>query len=544
MTNNNTNTAPVTIEDEINDPQIQFLFFALCILLSISILSFSVKKCCFFRPQYEKYSLIFFCISISCLWYSSSMSIVIMNRMILGFMGKQFAYPVIITTAHMAIKSIISVLVVLTSSQYLTPVNRLLPWIPRTKARIERIIETQQLSYPVLLRYIIPLGVVTAIDVWMSNISLQYIDVSVYTTTKSTAIIFNLIFTMLLKLVKPNPKLIIAVLGIAIGVILTSIKEAGINIYGILAALLAAICSASRWVITESYLHREKMEENNILVLITLLGPVSVLSLLIPASFEAYSMYLNNPFHSSMDTGIFSSILVGGGIMAFILVYAELQLVAVTSALTLSVIGHAKDVVVVLLSLAVFHDNLSSLNSLGVTLTIVSTTAYSIIKVRLTDTQYTQLTGAEEEKQTTNSSSSSTSSNTRKSSHQRNKVGTNGSNISTTKPTVSIISHDGIDTTKLGNNPNNPFNTSTTSPKHKRSLSQNRPPPTVVQLDFDDSDLDTTDSDETFTKAKSISNGTTTNRSEQVSLIRPSSFSSSSATKYMDNKEIFDKDEL
>lgn len=360
--------------------QTQFALIAACLLGGVASCSFFLSYC-FGKCKRPSAAFLSTIVALSCVWYLSSMSIVLMNRLVFAYLGQKFSYPVTITSAHMAMKGILALTFTFFSNVYVTPELRLLSLGERTRHRFLRLLEAQQLTWSSFAMFVVPIACATALDVWMSNLALRYVDVSVYTTTKSTAIIWNLVLCVCMRLVRPSPPLMVAVLAIGSGVIMASLKDAGVNPIGITCAMIAALSSASRWVVTERFFSRPGMQPN-VVVLIALLGPITVLSLLPPMAFEVADMIKNAPIQTTEDVQILAATMVGGGVLAFSLVMTELQLVAMTSALTLSVIGHAKDAIVIFLSFMVFHDELSALNWSGVALTVAATTAYSIIKAR------------------------------------------------------------------------------------------------------------------------------------------------------------------
>lgn len=367
-----------------DDPQVKFALVAISALAFVSAASLCASGCLDRRTKNPRprLSRLLTVAGLSTAWWASSMSIVLLNRFLFGFMGKRFSYPVTITTAHMAVKGLLAALAVLVSGAYSSPELSLLSCPARTRARVSRLIDAHRLTGRAAVVFLLPLGLSTAVDVWMSNLALKYVDVSVYTTTKSTALLFNLALSLLFGLLRrPSPLLVIAVIGLAAGVIMSSLKPAGADPVGIACALAAACCSALRWVVSERFFARENARPN-VLVLLALIGPITVGCLLPPMAVEVADIVATHPFQSASDAEVLAGAMLGGGLLAFVLVLTELQLVALTSALTLNVIGHAKDAVVVLLSVAVFHDELSLMNWSGVALTIASTTAYSVIKAR------------------------------------------------------------------------------------------------------------------------------------------------------------------
>ncbi len=72
-----------------------------------------------------------------------------------------------------------------------------------------------------------------------------------------------------------------------------------------------------------------------------------------------------------------------GGLLSFLLIILEVQLVQLTSSLTLSVIGQVKEVLQIVLSLMIFHDHVTVRAVLGIVVSLLAAQYY----------QYLQLTG-------------------------------------------------------------------------------------------------------------------------------------------------------
>lgn len=97
------------------------------------------------------------------LWYSISISITMFNKWFLNnWQENGFPFPVTMSCIHMMIKFVLSRWIVCCSK---LEFHRLLPRVYCTLA--------------------IPIGILTAFDISMSNLSFKYVSVSFYTIVKS-----------------------------------------------------------------------------------------------------------------------------------------------------------------------------------------------------------------------------------------------------------------------------------------------------------------------------------------------------------------------
>lgn len=337
-------------------------------------------SCCIARPRVSVIATI---AAFTCMWFSTSLTIVNVNRFVFGYMDHRLAFPLTITLMHMLIKGVLAAAYVLFSNEYNTPELLLLPPIERIKARWTRLRSTHRIGKREFFLYICPIGVVTALDVWLSNLALKSVDVSVYTTAKGTSLAWNLGLSLLFGLMSPAPKVVISVIALLAGATLASMKPVGADPLGVVFTLCAACCSATRWVVSERMMVRRNVREApSAILLAAMIAPASVLTLIIPASLEIKTMVDTQALSEPTDLNIFLATIFGGGLCALFLVVSEIQLVKLTSALTISVIGYTKDLSAIILSILVFHDVLSVENWCGVLLASASMLSYSIFRSR------------------------------------------------------------------------------------------------------------------------------------------------------------------
>ena len=119
------------------------------------------------------------------IYYFFSISLTFYNR----YLFVNYKYPLSITVIHLVVKYLIAALI------------RSI-WNIVAAKKQENYKKRITLEWSTYLRKIIPMAIASALDIGLSNWSLQYITVTLYTMSKSTVILFILFFSLLFKLEK------------------------------------------------------------------------------------------------------------------------------------------------------------------------------------------------------------------------------------------------------------------------------------------------------------------------------------------------------
>ena len=98
---------------------------------------------------------------------------------------------------------------------------------------------------------ILPIGLTTAFDVMLSNQSLVYISVTMYTIIKATSVVTVYFFTVLFGLEHFSCKVLSIVTFICIGLGMAIYSSTPINVIGIALCFGATACAGLRWVVTQ-----------------------------------------------------------------------------------------------------------------------------------------------------------------------------------------------------------------------------------------------------------------------------------------------------
>uniref|UniRef100_A0A7N4PKY6 Solute carrier family 35 member C2 n=1 Tax=Sarcophilus harrisii TaxID=9305 RepID=A0A7N4PKY6_SARHA len=267
------------------------------------------------------------------LYYCFSIGITFYNKWLM----KSFHFPLFMTLLHLVVIFLFSAL------------SRALIQCCHQRPRVV-------LSWADYLQRVAPTALATALDVGLSNWSFLYITVSLYTMTKSSAVLFILIFSLIFKLEELRAALVLVVLLIAGGLFMFTYKSTQFNGEGFALVLGASFIGGIRWTLTQILLQKAE------------------LGLHLSTSEKIFRF---------QDPGLLLGVLgmlFFGGILAFGLGFSEFLLVSRTSSLTLSIAGIFKEVCTLLLAAHLLGDQISLLNWLGFALCLSGISLHITLK--------------------------------------------------------------------------------------------------------------------------------------------------------------------
>ncbi|KAM4891437.1 solute carrier family 35 member C2 isoform 2-T2 [Sylvia borin] len=267
------------------------------------------------------------------LYYGFSIGITFYNKWLM----KSFPFPLLVTLLHLLLIFALAALA-------------------RALARCRSGRPRAALSWADCLRRAAPAALSTSLDIGLSNWSFLYVTVSLYTMTKSSAILFILLFSLLFKLEEMRVTLLLVVLLIAGGLFMFTYKSTQFNAQGFVLVLCASFLGGIRWTLTQILMQKAELGL-----------PLSISEKLFR-------------FH---EAGMLFS-LVGklflGGILAFGLGFSEFLLVSRTSSLTLSIAGIFKEICILFLATHLLGDRLSLLNWLGFAVCLLGISLHVVLK--------------------------------------------------------------------------------------------------------------------------------------------------------------------
>jgi solute carrier family 35 protein C2 len=199
--------------------------------------------------------------------------------------------------------------------------------------------------------------------------------------TKSSSLIFILIFGIIFGVEKCSASITAIILSICCGVFLSSYGEAEFSAVGFALIILSEIFVAVRWVVTEKALKKSGLDSCDT---IFYMSPGATLSLIGPVvAIEKSAVYDSFVGEESVSLSEYSRLVLSTGVLAFMLLLVEVQLVAITSSLTLSVFGNLKSIVTILFSIIVFGEKTSRLQWCGLLVALTGIASYSVLKNRM-----------------------------------------------------------------------------------------------------------------------------------------------------------------
>ncbi|KAJ1524880.1 hypothetical protein ONE63_009745 [Megalurothrips usitatus] len=230
-----------------------------------------------------------------------------------------------------------------------------------------------------------PIGISSGLDVGLSNWGLELIQVSLYTMTKSTTIVFILMFSLIFKLEKKSWTLVLIVALISLGLFMFTYEATEFNTLGFTLVLLASFLSGVRWTMAQVFMQHSETGHQNPLDMVYHVQPWMILSVLPFAAFyEGSQVAKSCLLYGSYDSqGAINTVtkVVAGALLAFAMEISEFLVVVNTSSLTLSVAGVFKEIFTVVVAVEWAGDRLSPINVIGLILCIGGISAHVAHKV-------------------------------------------------------------------------------------------------------------------------------------------------------------------
>ncbi|KAG0014249.1 Triose-phosphate Transporter [Entomortierella chlamydospora] len=299
-------------------------------------------------------------------WYGCSTSLSFYNKWLFSPRHYNFRFPLFTTCLHMIAQFVLSSLTL-----------TLIPSLRPSSAPTPKDFGTK----------IMPCAVASGLDVGLSNNSLKSITLAFYTMCKSSSLAFVLLFAFAFKLERPTWTLAGIIGVICIGLFMMVMSEVDFALVGFIQVMLASVLGGLRWSLTQLLLERTDTKSGSLanpISTIFFLSPIMGICLCIVAGlFEGYGNIFSSEFFQSAGSSLGTlGLLFLGGVFAFAMVLAEFNLIARTSVVSLSVLGIIKEVVTIVISSLVFHDQLTIINILGLFITLSGIGFYHFMKLR------------------------------------------------------------------------------------------------------------------------------------------------------------------
>lgn len=297
------------------------------------------------------------------LFYFFSITLTFYNQRFI----RHFRFPLSITMTHLLTKFCIS---------------SFFRWVLYMRTGKERV----TLAWKVYFLKVAPPGVASSLDIGLSNWSFEYISISLYTMTKTTCIIFILLFSLLFRLEKFRVSLVAIISFIAIGLFMFTYESTQFHPFGFCLVLTASFISGLRWTLNQIVLQRKDIGLGNPIDMMYHIQPWMVLSLLpLSSGFEVMRLATSEQafgYENTEQMVLTMAVLLAGAVLAFLLEFSEFMVLSYTSGLTLSVAGIFKEVIVLLLAALLNGDRMSAFNAAGLVFCLLGILLHILFKYR------------------------------------------------------------------------------------------------------------------------------------------------------------------
>ncbi|CAM9303284.1 unnamed protein product [Hapterophycus canaliculatus] len=291
-------------------------------------------------------------------WYGVSVSMVVANTWLFrDWQGVGFPFPVLTTMFHMWLKVLVT----------------------RVIYRLKKGEKPAHLDLSVTLRTVIPIGLATAGDILLSNLSFVTATMTFYTIVKSGSLMWILLWAVVFKFEAMTLEMGFVVLIICGGLLLASLGETDFSLEGLLLILGASCLSGLRWALLQLLQAVEPSCKDPMLV-IYYISPSSAIAMIPMALLDV--VHLKEVPITPWSILQVAALVVGTGLFSFALIFAEVKLLSITSSLTMGVFGTVKEIVQIVIAVLVFSDQVTWFNMLGLGLAILGSILYKTTRAK------------------------------------------------------------------------------------------------------------------------------------------------------------------
>ncbi|KAK3870860.1 hypothetical protein Pcinc_023955 [Petrolisthes cinctipes] len=240
------------------------------------------------------------------------------------------------------------------------------------------------LPWDIYWRRVLPPGAAAGLDIGLSQWSLEFITVALYTMSKSTALLFILVFAIIFKLEEMSYSVVVLVVLIAGGLFLFTYKYTQFNLFGFILVIIASLLSGLRWTLSQLVMQKAELGLSNPIDMVYHIQPWMTVALLpLAVIMEGTSIAASEygfRFTDSSDTLLMWGRVMFGAVLAFFMEVSEYLVVCYTSSLTFSISGVAKEIMTLSLAVYIYNEHLTLINLCGLLLCGVGICLHVVLK--------------------------------------------------------------------------------------------------------------------------------------------------------------------
>lgn len=292
-------------------------------------------------------------------WFVFSAALTAYNKYVFGTGHMAFPCPLFLTSLHFLVQWFFA--------------HYACQLFPETLGR-QTIMEMDWRSWALVS---IPCGLVTALDVGLSNLSLALITITFYTMIKSSAPIFVLTWAHIFKIEKITPKLVGVIAVIAVGEFITVAGEVNFVVVGFVLCLVATCCSGARWTLVQLKLQSMRPPLKTPIATMRLLSPsmffaMLLISFAVERPWNEFSTIGGNALWQTIGLGL------GGGTIAIAMILCELYLIIEASAVIMMIGGVIKEMLTIIMGVSAFGDDMNATKIVGMCIVFLGVILYKI----------------------------------------------------------------------------------------------------------------------------------------------------------------------
>ncbi|XP_018008369.1 solute carrier family 35 member C2-like isoform X2 [Hyalella azteca] len=242
------------------------------------------------------------------------------------------------------------------------------------------------LNWRIYCTKVLPAGAAAGLDIGLSQWSLEFITVTLYTMSKSTALLFILFFAILFKLEEMRWSIVVLVILIAGGLLMFTYKYTQFNLFGFTLVMTASLLSGLRWTLSQILMQKSELGLSHPVDLVYHVQPWMALSLLpLAAAMEGTGLAGSEVGFNFKDIEMAALMwcrVLLGAFIAFCMEISEYYVVSCTSSLTFSISGVAKEIATLTLAVYYYHEHLSLINKAGLLLCVLGIALHVFFKAR------------------------------------------------------------------------------------------------------------------------------------------------------------------
>eukprot|EP00741_Cyanophora_paradoxa_P017372 tig00020964_g16781.t2 len=288
------------------------------------------------------------------LWYFCNVFTLILNKQLFA---SGFTYPLSLTCLHFASAVVGSIICV----------------------QVFRVVPLMRLSYNAILTRCFPFAVIFCANIVLGNVGLRWIPVSFFSVVKTAVPAFTVLLEFLLFQRTYDRRIYAALVPIISGVALASYSEVNFNWTGFLACFAASILSALQTVVCAWLMDSAgiRLDAFNLLLY---MAPMAT-AMLLPVAWRVEGPAIAASGALASEGTVL--VLFLSGAVAFGLSATQFMAIKVTSSLSFNVAGNFKAVLAIVISVAIFRNQITILNAFGCLMAIGGVAWYVHLRHKL-----------------------------------------------------------------------------------------------------------------------------------------------------------------